>query len=172
MPATIGRESTNPMFACLFESSDFYRKIPVSPSPRLAMTATRTDNNHDIESVKRARAARVAVPAGRAQAAPVRGVPQRAAIRAGQRRRLAATRNRSVVTGGCAARLRSAPPGTGCRSKQLTHAAFIQASTIPGWYQPTAVPNPMAQRFQPFIVVIARLKFTNSFSSKCRRASL
>jgi hypothetical protein len=83
MPATINRESTNPMFACLFESSGFYRKIPVSPSPRIAVTATRTDNNHDIESVKRARAARGAVPAGRAQAAPVRGAPQRAAIRGG-----------------------------------------------------------------------------------------
>jgi hypothetical protein len=82
MPATIDRESTNPMFACLFESSGFYRKIPVNPSPRIAMTATRTDNNHDIESVKRVRAARVAVP-GRARAAAVRGAAQPAAIRGG-----------------------------------------------------------------------------------------
>src|SRR6202035_3534077 len=83
MPATIDRESTNPTFACLFESSCFYRKIPLTPSPRIAMTATRIDNNHDIESVKRARAARAVVPAGRAQAAPVRGAARRATVRVG-----------------------------------------------------------------------------------------
>jgi hypothetical protein len=86
MPATIGRESTNPMFACLFESSGFYRKIPASPSPRIAVTGTRIENNHDIESVKRAPAARAAVPAGRAQAASVRGAAQPAAIRGGTAR--------------------------------------------------------------------------------------